>query len=108
MGPTLPPVQWVQEAVSLGINGQVHEAYHAFSFRVVVKSEWSYSSTPPVPRLCAQGKLCRSYHLNLVILSSPLLSSIRIKRTSYAVVTCPGTRDPPPSIRKLSSFKITT
>jgi len=57
VGPTLPPIQWVQGAIALGINGQAHQAYHTFSFRVVVKNQWSYSSTPPMPQLCAQGKL---------------------------------------------------
>jgi len=38
VGPTLPPIQRVQGAIALGINGQVHQAYHTFSFGVVVKN----------------------------------------------------------------------
>ena len=71
VGLTLPPIQWAQGAVALEINHQVHEADHTFTLRVVVKNEWSYFSTPRVPQLCAQGKLCCSYRLNLAILSSP-------------------------------------
>ena len=70
VGPNLPSIQWEQGAVALEVNHQVHAADHTFSFRVVVKNEWSYSSTPPVPQLYAQGKLCCRYRLNLVILSS--------------------------------------
>jgi hypothetical protein len=71
VGPTLPSIQWVQGAVAQEINRQVHEPDHTLSFRVVAKNEWSYSSSPRVPHLCAQGQLCCSYRLNLVILYSP-------------------------------------
>jgi len=56
VGPILPPIQWAQGAVALEINHQMLAADHTFSFRVVVKNEWSYSSTSSVPQLCAKGK----------------------------------------------------
>jgi hypothetical protein len=50
LGPTQPPVQWVQEALSLGVKRPGHEADHIPSSSAEVKNTWSYTSTPPICR----------------------------------------------------------
>jgi len=54
--PTQPPIQWVPEALSLGIKWPGREADHSTPSTSEVKNAWSYTSTPPV-------------HLHAVVLS---------------------------------------
>jgi hypothetical protein len=46
LGPTQPPIQWVPEALSLGVKQPGHEADHSFPSSAEVKNVWSYTSTP--------------------------------------------------------------
>jgi hypothetical protein len=45
LGPTQPPTQWVQGAVSLGVKRLEREADHSPPSNAEVKNEWSYTST---------------------------------------------------------------
>jgi hypothetical protein len=45
--PAQPPIQWILEAVSLGVNWLGHEADHSPLSSAKVKKAWSYTSTPP-------------------------------------------------------------
>jgi hypothetical protein len=42
------PVQWVLEALSLGVKGSGHEADHPPPSIAKVKNEWIYTFTPPI------------------------------------------------------------
>jgi hypothetical protein len=44
--PTQPPIQWVPEALSLGVKRPGHEAGHSPPSSPRSKNEWSYTSTP--------------------------------------------------------------
>jgi hypothetical protein len=44
--PTQPPIQWVLEALSLGLKRQGHETDHSPPSSAEVKNAWSYTSTP--------------------------------------------------------------
>jgi hypothetical protein len=44
--PTQPPIQWVQEAPSLGVKRPGREADHSPPSCAKVKNAWSYTSTP--------------------------------------------------------------
>jgi hypothetical protein len=46
LGPSQPPVQWVQGALSLGVKWLRHEADHSPPSSAEVKNAWSYTSTP--------------------------------------------------------------
>jgi hypothetical protein len=48
LGPTQPPIQWVQGALSLGVKRPVREADHSPPSSAEVKNAWSYTSTPPI------------------------------------------------------------
>jgi hypothetical protein len=43
LGPTQPPIQWVPEAISLGVKLTTHLHLVRRS-----KNAWSYTSTPPI------------------------------------------------------------
>jgi hypothetical protein len=45
LGPTQPPIQWVPEALSLGVKRQVREADHSPQFSTEVKK---YEAIPPL------------------------------------------------------------
>jgi hypothetical protein len=45
LGPTQPPIQWVPEALSLGVKQPGREANHSPSSSEEVKKAWSYTST---------------------------------------------------------------
>jgi hypothetical protein len=49
---TQPPIQWVPEALSLGIKWPGHEADHSSPSSTEDKNAWSYISTPPI---CLHG-----------------------------------------------------
>jgi hypothetical protein len=42
LGPTQPPIQWVQRALSPGLKRPVHEAYHLPPTTAEVKKTWVY------------------------------------------------------------------
>jgi hypothetical protein len=46
VGPTQPPIQWVPEALSLGVKWPGHEADHSPPSSAKVKIAWNYTSTP--------------------------------------------------------------
>jgi hypothetical protein len=46
MGPTQPPIQWVPEALSLGVKRLGREADHSPPSSAEVKNAWNYTSTP--------------------------------------------------------------
>jgi hypothetical protein len=46
LGPTQPPIQWVPEALSLGVKRPGREADHSPPYSAEVKNAWSYTSTP--------------------------------------------------------------
>jgi hypothetical protein len=48
LGPTQPPIQWVSEALSLGVKQPGREAGHSLPSSAEVKKECSYTSTPPL------------------------------------------------------------
>jgi hypothetical protein len=48
LGPTQPPIQWVLEALSLGVKRPGRETDHSPPSTAEVKNAWSYTSTPPV------------------------------------------------------------
>jgi len=48
LGHTQPPVQWVSEALTPGVERPGREADNSSPFCVEVKNAWSYISTPPV------------------------------------------------------------
>jgi hypothetical protein len=48
MGPTQPLIQWVQEALSLGVERSGREADHSPPSSAEVKNVRSYNSTAPV------------------------------------------------------------
>jgi hypothetical protein len=45
LGPTQPPIQWVLEALSLGVKRPRREANHSPPSSAKVKNAWSYTST---------------------------------------------------------------
>jgi hypothetical protein len=47
LGPTQPPVQWVQGALSTGVKRQEREADHSSPASAEVKKMWFYTSSPP-------------------------------------------------------------
>jgi hypothetical protein len=47
LGPTRPPIQWVQNAPSLWIKRPGCKADHSRPSRAEVKNGWSYTSIPP-------------------------------------------------------------
>jgi hypothetical protein len=59
LGPTQPPIQWVPQALFLGIKRPGREADHSPPSSADVKNAWSYTSTPPI-------------RLHVVVLSSAL------------------------------------
>jgi len=46
LGPTQPPVEWVQEALSLVVKHPGCQADHSPPFDSKVKNVWGYTSTP--------------------------------------------------------------
>jgi len=46
LGPTQPPIQWKQGALSLGIKRPRCEADHSPPSSAELKNEWSYTSIP--------------------------------------------------------------
>jgi hypothetical protein len=46
LGPTQPPIQWVLEALSLGVKWLESEVDHSSPSSAEVKNAWSYTSTP--------------------------------------------------------------
>jgi hypothetical protein len=46
--PTQPPIQWVTDALSLGVKRPGREADHSPPSIAEVKNAWSYTSTPPL------------------------------------------------------------
>jgi hypothetical protein len=48
LGPTQPLIQWVPEALSLGVKRPGREADHSPPSSAKVKNAWSYTSTPPI------------------------------------------------------------
>jgi hypothetical protein len=46
LGPTQPPIRWVQGAISLGLKRSGREADHLPPSSAEVKNVWSYTSTP--------------------------------------------------------------
>jgi hypothetical protein len=46
LGPTQPPIQWVQGAFYLGVKRPGHEADHSLPSSAEVKNAWSCTSTP--------------------------------------------------------------
>jgi hypothetical protein len=48
LGPTQPPIQWVQGALSLGVKRPGREADHSPPSSAGVNNTWSYTSTPPI------------------------------------------------------------
>jgi hypothetical protein len=46
LGPTHPPIQWVQVALSLWVKRLRREADHSPPSSAAVKNGWSYTSTP--------------------------------------------------------------
>jgi hypothetical protein len=48
LGPTQPPIQWVPEALSLGVKRPGRETDHSPLSSAEVKNAWSYTSTPPI------------------------------------------------------------
>jgi hypothetical protein len=47
LGSTHPPIQWIPEALSLGVNRPGHETGHLPPASTEVKKMWIYTSTPP-------------------------------------------------------------
>jgi hypothetical protein len=47
LGPTQPPIQWVLDALSLGVKRPWREAGHSPPSSAEVKNAWSYTSIPP-------------------------------------------------------------
>jgi hypothetical protein len=47
LGPTQPPIQWVQGALSSGVKQQGREADHSPPTSAEVKKMWIYTSIPP-------------------------------------------------------------
>jgi hypothetical protein len=56
VGPTHPPIQWVQAVLSPGVKQLGHEADHSPPSSAEVKNVWGYTSTPLI-------------HLNGMVLS---------------------------------------
>jgi hypothetical protein len=48
LGPTQPPIQWVPEALDLGVKRPGREAVHSPTASTKVKNAWSYTSTPSI------------------------------------------------------------
>jgi hypothetical protein len=48
LGPNRPPIQWVPEALSLGVKRLGREADHSSPASAEFKKAWSYASTLPV------------------------------------------------------------
>jgi hypothetical protein len=48
LGPTQPPIQWVQGALSPRVKRQGREADHSPPTSTEVKKMWIYTSTPPL------------------------------------------------------------
>jgi hypothetical protein len=48
LGPTQPPIQWVQGALSLGAKRPGRKADHSPPSGAKVKNAWSYTSTPTI------------------------------------------------------------
>jgi len=46
LGPTLPPIQWVPRALSLGVKRPGSATDHSSPSSAEVKKSWSYTSTP--------------------------------------------------------------
>jgi hypothetical protein len=46
-GPTQPPIQWVPEALSLGVDRPGREADYSPPTSAEVKNTWIYTSNPP-------------------------------------------------------------
>jgi hypothetical protein len=46
--PTQPPIQWVPEALSLGVKRPGREADHSPPSSAEVKNVWRYTSTSPI------------------------------------------------------------
>jgi hypothetical protein len=46
LGPTKSPIQWVPEALFLGVKRSGCEADHSSQSSAEVKNAWSYTSTP--------------------------------------------------------------
>jgi len=52
LGPTQPPIQWVLDALPLGIKRPGREADDSLPYSADVKNAWSYTSTPPIRLHC--------------------------------------------------------
>jgi hypothetical protein len=48
LGPTQPPIQWIQGVLPLGVKWPGREADHSPPSSAEVKNAWSYIFTPPV------------------------------------------------------------
>jgi hypothetical protein len=48
LGPTQPPIQWVQGALYLGVKRPGRETDNSPPSSAEVKNAWSYNSTPPI------------------------------------------------------------
>jgi hypothetical protein len=48
LGPTQPPIKWVPGALTPGVKQLGREVDHSPPSSAKVKSEWSYTSTPPI------------------------------------------------------------
>jgi hypothetical protein len=47
LGPNQPPIQWLPEALFLGVKWQEHEADHSPPTSAEVKKTWILTSIPP-------------------------------------------------------------
>jgi len=58
LGPTQPPIQWVQGFFPKGgrVKQPAHVVNHSFSSRAKLKNEYSYTSIPCMPSWHKQGK----------------------------------------------------
>jgi len=52
LGPTQPPIHWVQGTLMLGLKQRGWEADHSPPSSADIKNAWSYTSTPPI---CLHG-----------------------------------------------------
>jgi len=66
LGRTKPPIQWVPEALSLGVKWPLREADHSPPSSAEIKNAWSYPSTTPL-RLHG-SVLCQSTGTTLLYL----------------------------------------
>jgi len=68
MGPTQPPLQWVQRVLTAGVKRPGRAASHSPPSSAEVKNLWSYTSTPPY----AFTAWCLFKHRNKFTFALPL------------------------------------